>query len=120
MERIEEIQHQAFYGEPKDLSLTELQLFLILKQLFIMYHNNLLSKEECRKMKLKAVKEYKQQVFLDEIQAKKIESYNKSKHLQFKLQEKLSENKEVTEQRLSELLNLCLEIIRLSSGGSFI
>lgn len=105
--------------EMKNYTLLDMRLYLVIKQILIMYFNNQISKEQANKLKQKAVKEYesnkKQFEFEQNMWKQYIENINKTENLRIKLRKQLSSNTDI-----SEILNTCIELIQLYSKEEFI
>lgn len=112
MKTVEEIQKT---NSTEELNLFEMQLYLVIKRLLIMYYNNQISLEEAKKIKSKAIKEYENQIFLYEIYQQHIENIKKTENLRIKLRKQLNSNTEV-----NDVLNTAIELIQLYSGEEFI
>lgn len=105
---------------PNDYNLLEMQLFLMIKQILTMYYNKQISKENANNKKQQAIKKYhdliKQYEFERSMFKEHIENIKKTENLRIKLRKQLNSNGEITEERLCETLNTCLELIELYSG----
>ena len=112
MKTVEEIQKT---NSTEELNLFEMQLYLVIKRLLIMYYNNQISLEEAKKIKSKAIKEYENQIFLYEIYQQHIENIKKTENLRIKLRKQLNSNTEV-----NDVLNTAIELIQLYSREEFI
>lgn len=115
MKTVEEIQKLASKEEYQGLNMLEMQLYLVIKRLLIMYYNNQISLEEAKKIKSKAIKEYENQMFLYEIYQQHIENIKKTENLRIKLRKQLNSNTEV-----NDILNTAIELIQLYSREEFI
>lgn len=97
----------------------DIHLYLVIKQILVMYFNNQISKEQANKLKTKAVKEYesrkKQFEFENNMWKQYIENINKTENLRIRLRKQLSSNTEI-----NEILNTCIELIQLYSKEEFI
>ena len=105
--------------EMKDYALLDIRLYLVIKQILIMYFNNQISKEQANELKQKAVKEYesnkKQFEFEHNMWKQHIENIKNTENLRIRLRKQLNSNTE-----LNEIINTCLELIQLYSGEEFI
>ena len=103
----------------QNYSLLDMQLYLVIKQILVMYFNNQISKEQANILKTKAVKEYennkKQFEFEENMWKEYIENINKTEALKTKLRKQLSSNTEI-----NEVLNTCIELIQLFTKEEFI
>ena len=99
----------------EDYLLLELHLYLTIKQILKMYFNNQISKEEANHYKQIAVKDYETKVKEYEYQRQMYQDHVKNikdtEFLRINLRKKLKDNEPVTETKLGETINLCLEII---------
>ena len=119
MKSKEEIINTAIKEEvaPNDYNLLEIQCFLALKQLLIMYHNNQIKTENATLMKQKILSKYendsKQYEFENSIYKEHIQNIRDTENLRTKLRHKLKNNdgKEVTTESLCETILLCTQII---------
>ena len=119
MKSKEEIINTAIKEEvaPNDYNLLEIQCFLALKQLLIMYHNNQIKTENATLMKQKILSKYendsKQYEFENSIYKEHIQNIRDTENLRTKLRHKLKHNdgKEVTTESLCETILLCTQII---------
>lgn len=113
------IQDASQNKEMQDYTLLDMHLYLVIKQILIMYFNNQISKEQANKLKQRAVKEYesnkKQLKFEENMWKEYIENINKAEDLKTKLRKQLSSNTEV-----NEVLNTCIELIQLFTKEEFI
>lgn len=104
---------------PKEYNLSEILLYLVIKQILKMYFNNQISKEHANKLKIKAVKEYennKRQFEFEQVMwADYIENINKTEDLRRKLRMQLNSNTD-----LVEILNTSIELIQLYSKEEFV
>lgn len=96
-------------------SLLELYLYLNIKQILKMYFNNQLSKEEANHYKQIAVKEYETKVkeyeYQQQMYQEHIKNIKETEMLRTNLRKKLKDNEPVTEEKLGQTINICLEII---------
>lgn len=99
----------------EDYSLLEMYLYLNIKQILKMYFNNQLSKEEANYYKQIAVKDYESKIkeyeYQQQIYQEHIKNIKDTEFLRINLRKKLKDNEPVTEIKLGETINLCLEII---------
>ena len=104
---------------PADYNLFEIHCFLALKQLLIMFHNRQISTENATKTKQLILAEYekrcKEYDFQTSMFQEQIENLKATENARVKLHKMLNgeaeEAKPVTEERLCETLNICMEII---------
>lgn len=98
-----------------DYNLLEIQCFLALKQLLIMYHNNQISKENATKNKQLILADYEKQSKQYEFERKTykehIEHIKNTEEARCKLH-KLLNIKNITKNDLCEIVSTCIEIIR--------
>lgn len=104
--------------EIQNYNLLEMQLYLVIKQILIMYFNNQINKEQANIQKQKAIGKYESDLKLYEFQKnmfeEHVENIKKTENLRIKLRKQLNENTE-----LGEILNTCIELIELYSGEEF-
>lgn len=113
---------------PADYNLLEIHCFLALKQLLIMFHNRQISTENATKTKQLILAEYekrcKEYDFQTSMFQEHIENLKTTENARVKLHKMLNgeaeEAKPVTEERLCETLNICMEIISKVFKGEFI
>ena len=113
---------------PADYNLLEIHCFLALKQLLIMFHNRQISTENATKTKQLILAEYekrcKEYDFQTSMFQEHIENLKATESARVKLHKMLNgeaeEAKPVTEERLCETLNICMEIISKVFKGEFI
>lgn len=113
---------------PADYNLLEIHCFLALKQLLIMFHNRQISTENATKTKQLILAEYekrcKEYDFQTSMFQEHIEKLKATENARIKLHKMLNgeaeEAKPVTEERLCETLNICMEIISKVFKGEFI
>lgn len=112
------IQDASQNKEMKNYSLLDMHLYLVIKQILVMYFNNQISKEQANIQKQKAVKIYednkKQFEFVQSMWKDHIENINLTENLRIKLRKQLHTNTE-----LSEIVNTCVELIEIYSKESF-
>lgn len=108
---------------PADYNLLEIQCFLALKQLLVMYWNKQISSENASKTKQLIFsnyeKNYKQFDFEASMFKEKVEASNRTSGLRIELHNKLKQNDEITVERLAEVLNIALEIISITYKENF-
>lgn len=108
---------------PKDYELLEMYCFLCLKKIILMYQNNQLNKETAQKQKQLVFAKYngkkKEYEFQQSLFKKYIDTIQPTENLRITLRKKLQEKTTITEERLGELLSICLELIRIYSGEVF-
>lgn len=110
-------------NEVKDYSLLEMHLFLVIKQILRIYFNNQITKEQAVKLKQQAVKEYemnkKDYEFQQSMFQEHIKNMKDTEMLRNELNKLLNDNSEVTIEKLSEVVNICLEIIQITYRERF-
>lgn len=108
---------------PGDYELLETYAFLCLKKIIIMYQNNQITKEQSQNLKQKIEGQYNKSAgeyqFRSDLYEKHIRDIKQTESLRIKLRKELNSEETITEQRLSEILMLCLEIIGFYSGEVF-
>lgn len=113
---------------PTDYNLLEIHCFLALKQLLVMFHNKQITTENATKTKQlilanyeKRCKEYEFQtsMFQEHIDNIKNTEMQRTK-LRKILNGEAEEAKPITEERLCETINVCMEIISTVFKGEFI
>ena len=113
---------------PADYNLLEIQCFLALKQLLVMFHNKQITTENASKTKQliladyeKRCKEYEFQtsMFQEHIEHLKNTEMQRTK-LRKILNGEAEEAKSITEERLCETLNLAVEILATVFKGEFV
>lgn len=113
------IQDASQNKEIEGYTLLDIHLYLVIKQILIMYFNNQISKEQANKLKQKVVKEYedrkRQFEFEHNMWKQYIENINKTENLRIRLRKQLSSNTEI-----NEIFNTCIELIQLYSKEEFI
>lgn len=114
------IQDASQNKEMSDYTLLDVHLYLVIKQILIMYFNNQISKEQANKLKTKAVKEYesrkKQFEFEHNMWKQYIENINKTENLRIKLRKQLKSQ----ETGLPELVETLIQLVELYSKEEFI
>ncbi len=113
---------------PSDYNLLEIHCFLALKQLLIMFHNKQITTENATKTKQLILadyeKRYKQYDFEKSMFQEHIEHIRTTENARIKLHKMLNgeaeEAKPITEERLCETINTCMEIISTVFKGEFI
>ena len=125
MRKIEEILNDVKTQNdiPSDYELLETYAFLCLKKIIIMYQNNQITKEQSQNLKQKIEGQYNKSVgeyqSRSDLYEKYIRDIKQTESLRIKLRKELNSEETITEQRLSEILMLCLEIIGFYSGEVF-
>ncbi len=113
------IQDASQNKEIKNYSLLDMHLYLVIKQILVMYFNNQISKEQANILKQKAVKTYednkKQSEFMESMWKEYISNITLTENLRVKLRKQLNSNTEI-----SELVNTCIELIQIYSKEKFI
>lgn len=112
---------------PADYNLLEIHCFLALKQLLIMFHNKQVSTENATKTKQLILadyeKRYKEYEFQTSMFQEHIEHIKLTENARIKLHKMLNgeaeEAKPITEERLCETINICMEIISTVFKGEF-
>lgn len=110
-------------NEAKDYSLLELHLFLVIKQILRIYFNSQITKEQAVKLKQQAVKEYemnkKDYEFQQSMFQEHIRNMKDTEMLRNELNKLLNDNTEITIEKLSKVVNICLEIIQITYKEKF-
>lgn len=113
------IQDASQNKKMKNYSLLDMHLYLVIKQILVMYFNNQISKEQANIQKQRAVKIYednkKQFEFMENMWKEHIENINLTENLRIRLRKQLNSNTEI-----SELVNTCIELIQIYSKEKFI
>lgn len=112
---------------PADYNLLEIHCFLALKQLLIMFHNKQITTENASKTKQLILadyeKRYKEFNFEKSMFQEHIDHIRKTENARIKLHKMLNgeeeEAKPITEERLCETINTCMEIISTVFKGEF-
>ena len=112
---------------PADYNLLEIHCFLALKQLLVMFHNKQITTENASKTKQLILadyeKRYKQYDFEKSMFREHIDHIRKTENARIKLHKMLNgeaeEAKPITEERLCETINICMEIISKVFKGEF-
>jgi len=112
---------------PADYNLLEIHCFLALKQLLIMFHNKQITTENASKTKQLILadyeKRYKEFDFEKSMFQEHIDHIRKTENARIKLHKMLNgeaeEAKPITEERLCETINVCMEIISTVFKGEF-
>jgi len=108
---------------PEEYNLLEIYCFLALKQLTTMYLKKQITKEKASKIKQLILtnyeKRYKEYEFQEEIYKKHIQNIKDTEKARIKLHKILNEKEEITEKKLCETLNTCIEIITKVFKGEF-
>lgn len=106
-----------------DYNLLEMQLFLVIKQILKMYFNNQISKDEAVRLKLQAVKQYemnkKEYEFQQNMFQEHIKNIKDTEKLRIKLRKIINDNRPITDEKLSEVINICLEILQITYKENF-
>lgn len=113
---------------PTDYNLLEIHCFLALKQLLIMFHNKQITTENASKTKQLILadyeKRYKEFNFEKSMFQEHIEHIRETENARIKLHKMLNgeaeEAKPITEERLCETINTCMEIISTVFKGEFV
>lgn len=113
---------------PEDYNLLEIYCFLALKQLLIMFYNKQISQLNATIMKNKILAKYegdsKQYEFERSMFQEHIDHIKQTEIARIKLKKMLNgeaeEAKPITEERLCETINLCMEIISTVFKGEFV
>lgn len=124
MRSVEEIiQDAKNNNDLKDYNLLEIHLYLCIEQILKMYANNQISKEDANRRKQIATKRYedywKQYEFESEMFKEHIEASNKSCDARMRLHKLLKEDSELTNEKMGEIINVCMEIISICFKGEF-
>ena len=112
---------------PEDYNLLEIHCFLALHHLTVMFYNKQISKENAGKTKQLILAGYEKQCKEYEFQTsmfqEHIENIKKTENARIKLHQMLNgeaeEAKPITEERLCETINVCMEIISSVFKGEF-
>ena len=113
---------------PADYNLLEMHCFLALKQLLVMFHNKQITTENASKTKQLILadyeKRYKEFDFEKSMFQEHIDHIRKTENARIKLHKMLNgedeEAKPITEERLCETINVCMEIISTVFKGEFV
>ena len=113
---------------PADYNLLEIHCFLALKQLLLMFHNKQITTENASKTKQLILadyeKRYKEFNFEKSMFQEHIEHIRETENARIKLHKMLNgeaeEAKPITEERLCETINTCMEIISTVFKGEFV
>lgn len=112
------IQDATQNKEMKNYSLLDMHLYLVIKQILLMYFNKQISKEQANIRKQKAVKIYednkKQFEFMESMWKEHIENIIPTENLRVRLRKQLHSNTEI-----SEILNTSIELIEIYSKEKF-
>lgn len=104
---------------PKNYELLEQYLFLVVRQILIMYQNNVINSEKALILKKHAEKEYidkvKEYEFESNMFKEHIEKIKKTQMLRIELRKLLN----TPNVNFTNLLNVCIELIELYSGEEF-
>lgn len=112
---------------PADYNLLEIHCFLALKQLLVMFHNKQITTENASKTKQLILAEYEKRYkefdFEKSMFQEHIVHIRKTENARIKLHKMLNgeaeEAKPITEERLCETINVCMEIISTVFKGEF-
>lgn len=112
---------------PADYNLLEIHCFLALKQLLVMFHNKQITTANASKTKQLILADYekrnKEYEFQTSMFQEHIDHIRKTENARTKLRKMLNgeaeEAKPITEERLCETINLCMEIISTVFKGEF-
>lgn len=112
---------------PADYNLLEIHCFLALKQLLVMFHNKQITTGNASKTKQLILadyeKRYKEFDFEKSMFQEHIDHIRKTENARIKLHKMLNgeaeEAKPITEERLCETINVCMEIISTVFKGEF-
>ncbi len=112
---------------PADYNLLEIHCFLALKQLLVMFHNKQITTENASKTKQLILADYekrwKEYEFQTSMFQEHIDHIRNTEDARTKLRKMLNgkaeEAKPITEERLCETINLCMEIISTVFKGEF-
>lgn len=112
---------------PADYNLLEMHCFLALKQLLVMFHNKQITTANASKTKQLILADYekrnKEYEFQTSMFQEHIDHIRKTEDARTKLRKMLNgeagEAKPITEERLCETINLCMEIISTIFKGEF-
>lgn len=112
---------------PADYNLLEIHCFLALKQLLVMFHNKQITTKNASKTKQLILAEYEKRYkefdFEKSMFQEHIVHIRKTENARIKLHKMLNgeaeEAKPITEERLCETINVCMEIISTVFKGEF-
>lgn len=112
---------------PTDYNLLEIHCFLALKQLLVMFHNKQITTKNASKTKQLILadyeKRYKEFNFEKSMFREHIDHIRETENARIKLHKMLNgeaeEAKPITEERLCETINTCMEIISIVFKGEF-
>ena len=113
---------------PADYNLLEIHCFLALKQLLVMFHNKQITTENASKTKRLILadyeKRYKEFNFEKSMFQEHVNHIRETENARIKLHKMLNgeaeEAKPITEERLCETINTCMEIISTVFKGEFV
>lgn len=112
------IQDATQNKEMKNYSLLDMHLYLVIKQILLMYFNKQISKEQANIQKQKAVKIYednkKQYEFMESMWKEHIKNIIPTENLRVRLRKQLHSNTDI-----SEILNTSIELIEIYSKEKF-
>ncbi len=110
-------------NELSNYSLLEMHLYLCIDQVLKMYSNRQISKDEANRRKMLAVKKYedlqKQYEFQTSMFNEHIDNIKSTETARIRFRKLLNENKEITEERMAEMLNIAIEILSKCFKGEF-
>ena len=116
------VQDATSNKDTANYNLLELHLYLVIKQILIMYFNNQISKEQAKNIKEKAVKKYeldlKQYEFERHMFREHIETLQSTEDLRTKLR-KIIDKENTTEEDVYEGFNIALSILKVVFRGEF-
>lgn len=122
------IQDATQNKEMENYSLLDMHLYLVIKQILVMYFNKQISKEQANIQKQKAVKIYeeskKQYDFENGMFQEHIRNLRDTENARIKLRKMIDGkdeyNKPITEETMADTINTCMEIISKVFKGEFI
>lgn len=124
------IQDATKNKEMKNYSLLDMHLYLVIKQILVMYFNNQISKEQANIQKTRAVKMYednkKQYEFMESMWQEHIDNIIPTENLRIKLRKQLLNMKTTYEDtteaclELNEIVDTCIKLIEIYSGERFV
>lgn len=108
---------------PIEYNSIEIQCFLALKQLLVMFHNKQITTENASKTKRTILADYekrcKEYEFQTSMFREHIEQIKNTEMKRTKLRKMLNEKKEATEERIAEMLAISIEILADIFKGEF-
>lgn len=113
---------------PADYNLLEIHCFLALKQLLVMFHNKQITTENASKTKRLILADYEKRCkefdFEKSMFQEHVNHIRETENARIKLHKMLNgeaeEAKPITEERLCETINTCMEIISTVFKGEFV